>query len=255
MFLIFSGLTVKGKMYVLIVTMVACNIAFFTTKAAQLAKDVCENVATNFIGKRKMSQLGVMVKLAKILVLRRVGYYDRITAVTLHSGKQKSDVTKMVKSIDPTIARSSFITSSAFFFHEMGLDKNDVLEITGLDENGSEFSFVIDWDSTIALPLMANMDNPELVKLSICSATAVYTNGKAGVREDITNLVRKWTRCCEIERVLGFIARDHFNASDSLLGAVMSASDEDRFEIHVLFSDLTSKNLVYDHPARLLISL
>lgn len=248
-------LTLKERMYVLIVTMVACNIVFFTAKAVELAKSVCMDVATNVIGKRKLSQLQVMANLLKILVLRRVGYYDRITSVTLHSDKLKTDVTRRVKSIDPTVARTSFITSSAFFFHEMALSENDVLEITGLDENGSEFSFVIDWNSTIALPLMGNLDNPELVKLSICSATAVYTDGKVGVREDITKLVRKWTRCCDIERVLSFIARDHFRVSDTLFGAVMSASDEDRFEIHVLFSDLTSKNLVYEHPARLLISL
>lgn len=227
------------------------NVAYLGNLACGSLSSGISAAAEYALGKKTVGRVRLVSKALKILLLQKVGYYNRITSVYLHSGRSTTDVTRAVKRIDPVVAKSSFITSSAFFFHEMGLDLADVLEIRGLDSMGEEFRFVIDWDSEIALPLMNNLDNDKILDKSICNATAVYGE----VKDDITTLVRKWTRCSPIERSLPYIGRDYFNQSDELLDAVLEASPDDRFEIHVLYSDMTSRKMVYEKSARFLINL
>ena len=231
--------------------MAAVNVAYLAKQCAGVLSGLTRAAATYALGKKTVSRIEVVSHALKLVFLKKIGYYNRITRVYLHRGKSKTDVTSIVKRIDPSIAKTSFITPSAFFFHEMSLDRHDVLEVHGLDEMGLEFRFIFHWDSKIAVPLMNNLDNDKLVDKSICSAQAVYLN----VSEDITPLVRKWTRCCPIEQTLPYIGRDYFNDSEKLMDAVLEASDEDRFEIHVLYSDMTSRKMVFEKPASLLINL
>ena len=235
--------------------MTVLNVAYLGTFIGSRVKDTVYTAtreAANYtLGKKTVGRIEIVTHALKLMFLKKIGYYNRITDVYLHRGRDRTDVTRTVKRIDPVVAKSSFITPSAFFFHEMSLDQHDVLEVHGLDDIGNQFKFVLDWDSEVAVPLMNNVDNDKLVDKSICSAQAVY----AGVSEDITSLVRKWTRCCPIERTLPYIGRDYFNESDKLFESVMEASDDDRFEIHVLYSDMTSRKMVYEKPARLLINL
>ena len=238
-------------MLVLLGMMALFNVVCVSNAAVSAVSNLTIRTANYVIGKKNTSRVLLLLKLAKIVALRKLGFYNRITNVWLHREDKMTDVTRQAKRIDPVVARSSFLTSSAFFFHEMGLEKDDVLEVHGLDEYGEVFKFVFDWDSKITIPLIENLDNDKLVDTKVCSASAVYGD----VNEDITDLVRTWTRCCSVERVLPYIAREYFNNSERLWDAVLMACKDDRFEIHILNCDMTQRKMVYEQPARLLIKL
>lgn len=238
-------------MYVLLGSLIAMNAAAVTSYVAPVINSFVSDAVEYLFGKSTVLRARVLARAAKVLVMRRLGYYGSIQAVYLHSNGQRREVTREVLRLDPVTAKSEFITSSSFFMHELGCDALDELEVHGLDKMGFPFKFVFDWDSEIAVPLMCNLDNPKLVDKSVISATAIYKDRE----EDCTSLVREWGRCCSLERCLGYIARDFLRQSDDLWDAICTADADDRFELHLMYYDLSVVKMVHESPSRLLLHL
>lgn len=238
-------------MYILLASMVALNVAVACRYAAPFFSGVARQVVDCAVDRKTRQKLGVLAYAAEVFALRKVGYYGSIRRVyALRSGSgPREDVTRRVLAMDPSVCNSEFVTSSGFFFHELQLGRDAVLEFHGLDDWGKEYHFVADWDAKIAIPLKFNLDNDKLVDKTVINAIAQYGEH----REDVTALVRSWTRCCGIERVLPFVGRAIFAASETLQDAVAEAEEEDRFELHLMYHDLSTRKVSVECDAKLLL--
>lgn len=240
-------------MYVLLGSMLAMNAYMAFNFVKPFVVSVVSDATDFVVGPVRRKKMEVMANYLKVVLMRKLGYYGSISEVFLMTrdgkGPMRRNVTRQIRKIDPDVCKSAFITNSGFFFHELALTQDSVLEVHGLDEWGMEYRFILDWDSEVAVPLKCNLDNPKLVDKKVINATAVY--GK--YQEDVTRLVRMWTRCCGIERVLPFLGRDIFRASDTLKDAVVEAKEDDRFELHVMYHDLSTDKLSIECDAQLLI--
>lgn len=199
----------------------------------------------DMVGRRNHLKLLFMKKLLKDNAYRRLGYYGGVQAVFLHvPGNERTEITSEVIKLEPKPNTGSFFTSAAFYFHPLGLPEDATVEVHGTSLAGHDYRFVFLGDSQLHVPLHDNYRPFErkfpFEQKSLISAQARFLGEKA----DITDLCRIWTVCdCALEDVLPYIARDLFKENDEMSTAALNSGDEDRIEVHAMYSDLSSERL------------
>lgn len=196
----------------------------------------------DMVGKRNHTKLLFVRKLVTDSAYRQLGYYGGVQAVYLHvPGSDRREITGDIMKIDPKSKSSSFLTSAAFYFHDLGLPEDATVEVHGTSLSGHEYRFVFFDDSHLHVPLHHNYRPFE--RKSLINAEARFLNKKA----DITDLCRIWTACdCTLEDVLPYIARDLFRENDDMSTSALTSEEEDKIEVHAMYSDLSSEKLKTD---------